>query len=75
MPFSVYVKGLVEGKTPKARWSPCYLNRIDPTEVVIGLGKEALHRWRDTVGALPFDMFVADCLAPPKDEFVFPRDL
>lgn len=71
----MYVKGLVEGKTPKARWSPCYLNRIDPTEVVIGLGKEALHRWRDTVGALPFDMFVADCLAPPKDEFVFPRDL
>lgn len=66
----------MEGRTPRARLSPCYLNRMDPTEVAIGVGKRVLHTIRElATSKLPFAKWWADCLAPPREPFVFPRDL
>lgn len=62
--------------------SPCYLNRMEPLELVVGWGKaleqvirlalkeKGLQANDTTVAAQ-----IADCFAPPLKEFTFPRDL
>jgi len=69
-------QGRAEGVSFPSRWSFCYLNRMDPTEVAVGVGKNFLR----AVGTylpyvLPWSGTLTDCLAPPPEEFVFPRDL
>jgi len=69
-------QGRAEGVSLPSRWSFCYLNRMDPSEVAVGVGKNFLR----AVGTylpyvLPWSGTVTDCLAPPLEEFVFPRDL
>ena len=62
--------------------SPCYLNRIEPIELVVGWGKlaeEAIRlalkkRGIESNETLISDM-LADCLAPPLREYKLPRDL
>ncbi|GAB5034062.1 Hypothetical protein NocV09_01700240 [Nannochloropsis oceanica] len=69
-------QGRAEGVSLASRWSFCYLNRMDPSEVAVGMGKNFLR----AIGTylphvLPWSETVTDCLAPPSEEFVFPRDL
>ncbi|CAM9216828.1 unnamed protein product [Chrysoparadoxa australica] len=56
---------------------PCYLNRIDPSEMAFGWGKYTLQAVRlllERVIPSISDSFT-NCLAPPVDEYEFPRDL
>lgn len=74
-------QGIVEQKSLLSS-SPCYLNRIEPIELVFGWGKlveETLRlmlkkRGIEANETMISDM-LADCLAPPLHEFKFPRDL
>lgn len=62
----------------EAEVSPCYLNRIDPTETAIGWGKAALEAVRVAVNRYSPHAhadFVANCFSSPPREYEFPRDL
>jgi hypothetical protein len=68
-------QGQAEARSWAARYSWCYLNRMQPTEVALGVGKNVLKVVRDVASWVPGAHFWADCLAPPTREFEFPRDL
>ena len=64
----------------RSELSPCYLNRMDVTEVSVGWGRYTLEILRDVVTWLfplasngPFE--IIKCLAPPVQEYRFPVDL
>eukprot|EP01040_Poterioochromonas_malhamensis_P008893 gene8893-9630_t len=62
------------------RHSPCYLNRMDSTEVAVGWGKYTLEWIRYFVTnytpfASVFPLEIVNCLTPPSHEYQFPRDL
>ena len=65
--------GQAERGSLEAAVSPCYLNTQYPYDVVIGGGRNLSQWLRETMASkgLPF----ANCLAPPEEEYVFPRDL
>lgn len=64
--------------------SPCYLNRMDVTEIAVGWGRTTLELLRSLLlryggilrgllGHGPLEL--ANCLSPPAREYRFPRDL
>jgi hypothetical protein len=60
--------------------SPCYLNRMDVSEVAVGWGKYTLELLRDIINRFsPFrtgyPLELVNCFAPPTKEYVFPKDL
>lgn len=69
-------QGQAEAGSWAARYSFCYLNRMQPTEVALGVGKNLLYYVRAAATwTLPGAHLWADCLAPPPRELEFPRDL
>lgn len=74
-------QGLAEQGSLQSERSPCYLNRMDASEVAIGWGKYTLELLRNLVhrympylsgySALEF----LNCIAPPAREYLFPQDL
>ncbi|CAE7457216.1 unnamed protein product, partial [Symbiodinium microadriaticum] len=65
-----------------AAGSPCYLNRMEPLELVVGWGKALEQAIRLALKAKGKESNettvaaqIADCFAPPLMEFRFPRDL
>lgn len=70
-------QGIAEGQK---RHSPCYLNRIDSSEVAVGWGRYTLELLRTLIHRYtPFSYFyplsVVNCLSSPAKEYEFPRDL
>ena len=70
-------QGLAEGK---ATLRPCFLNRMDASEVAVGWGKYSLELFRNLIDRyLPFPSSYAvnlmNCFIPPTKEFVFPEAL
>ena len=67
--------------------SPCYLNRMDATEIAVGWGKTTAELIRAMANRItPWLMTgfgswglkgleIMNCLAPPAQEYKFPRDL
>lgn len=63
--------------------SPCYLNRMDISEVAVGWGRYTLELLRALLGLLgrylgpsrnlPLD--IVNCFSPPTREYQFPKDL
>jgi hypothetical protein len=73
-------QGLSEKGSLQSQMSPCYLNRMDASEVVVGWGKKALEILRYLINTYsPFStgypLEIVNCIAPPAREYVFPRDL
>lgn len=66
-----------------AAHSPCYLNRQEPMELIVGYGKiveEIIRiilkkRGMDNIGNATMELMLADCFAPPLREIRLPRDL
>jgi hypothetical protein len=45
-------------------------------QVAIGYGKKILQRVREkATSVLPSSQWWADCMAPPRKEFIFPQDV
>ena len=60
--------------------SPCYLNRMDPTEIGFGWGKSTVQFLRDIYNKYsPFRMGypleLINCMSPPSKEYEFPKNL
>jgi hypothetical protein len=60
--------------------SPCYLNRMDATEIAVGWGKSTAEVIRAAASRLSpltglTSLEFLNCLAPPAREYTFPRDL
>jgi len=73
-------QGLAEQSPFRSPHSPCYLNRIDSTEVAVGWGKATLEILRTFINRYsPFSSLypleIVNCLSPPAKEYEFPRDL
>uniref|UniRef100_A0A7S1U527 EF-hand domain-containing protein n=1 Tax=Phaeomonas parva TaxID=124430 RepID=A0A7S1U527_9STRA len=70
-------QGRAEARSPQARRSPCYLNRMDPSELAIGLEAWIMEKFKGVLKGMPrvAGLELGDCLAPPKDGFTFPDDL
>jgi hypothetical protein len=73
-------QGIAESGSMQSAYSPCYLNRMDATEVAMGWGKVALEWLRAIVNTyspftLGFPLELVNCIAPPPREYEFPRDL
>ena len=71
---------MAEAGSLQSKYSPCYLNRMDVTEVAVGWGRYALELLRALVNkfspfALGFPLELVNCFAPPPREYKFPRDL
>eukprot|EP01041_Mallomonas_annulata_P004772 gene4772-9496_t len=54
-------QGLAEQGSLQSERSPCYLNRMDASEVAVGWGYSAFE--------------FLNCVAPPEKEYLFPQDL
>ena len=62
------------------RRSPCYLNRMDASEVAVGWGKYSMEVIRNLIDRyLPFSSTyggnIMNCFVPPLNEFKFPSSL
>jgi hypothetical protein len=74
-------QGIAEKISYRSEFSPCYLNRMDSTEVAVGWGKYTLELLRNfVVDYTPFASWypleIVNCLAPStRGEYEFPRDL
>lgn len=73
-------QGRAEGASQQSELSPCYLNRMDASEVAIGWGKYSLEVLRNVINRYsPFStgypLELVNCFAPPSKEYEFPRDL
>lgn len=73
-------QGLTEEGDIQSQLSPCYLNRMDASEIPAGWGKYTLQMIRNFVNRFsPFrtgyPLELVNCLAPPNEGYVFPRDL
>ena len=73
-------QGVAETLNKNQEHSPCYLNRMDSTEVVVGWGKYTLellryflHNYTPFSSTFPLELI--NCLSPPTREYEFPRDL
>lgn len=72
-------QGLAEKGSLQSHFSPCYLNRMDASEVAVGWGKYTLEVLRSVIQYFSPDArypteFI-NCIAPPSQEYKFPRDL
>ena len=73
-------QGLAEEGSIQSQISPCYLNRMDISEVAVGWGKYTLEIMRAFVNRFSpfttgFPLELINCFAPPSKEYIFPRDL
>ncbi len=73
-------QGIAEGGIDQSEYSPCYLNRIDATEVAVGYGKSLFVKVRELISkyspfSFGYPLELSNCIAPPPEEYVFPRDL
>ena len=73
-------QGLAEEVSPQAQHSPCYLNRMDPSEIAAGWGKATLQFLRNLYNKYsPFRMGypleLINCMSAPSEEFKFPQNL
>ena len=73
-------QGLAEEGSIQSQISPCYLNRMDVSEVAVGWGKYTLELFRAFVNRFSpfttgFPLELINCFAPPSKEYIFPRDL
>ena len=73
-------QGLCEKGSLQSQMSPCYLNRMDASETVVGWGKKALEFMRYLINTYsPFSpgypLEIINCIAPPSKEYSFPDDL
>jgi hypothetical protein len=69
-------QGLAEEGSYQSELSPCYLNRMDATEIALGWGKFALELIRNLVNRYsPYNVEIINCIAPPSHEYTFPKDL
>ncbi len=73
-------QGLTEQGSLQSEHSPCYLNRMDPTEVAVGWGKYTLEVLRAfinryTLFSVGSPLEVVNCLSPPAKGYEFPKDL
>ena len=73
-------QGLAERGSVQSHYSPCYLNRMDASEVAVGWGKYTLellrslihYYWPDS-SRNPVELI--NCIAAPSREYSFPRDM
>lgn len=73
-------QGLAEEGSLQSQMSPCYLNRMDASEVAAGWGKYTLEVMRYLINNYsPFTqgypLEIVNCIAPPSREYMFPQDL
>ncbi len=72
-------QGLAEQGSLQSEYSPCYLNRMDSTEVVVGWGKYTLEILRNFINRYTFTssypLEIVNCLSPPSKEYEFPKNL
>jgi hypothetical protein len=73
-------QGLAETSPFVNPHSPCYLNRMDSTEVAVGWGKSTLEFLRTfinryTLFSTLYPLEIFNCLSSPASEYEFPRDL
>ena len=73
-------QGRAEEGSLQSELSPCYLNRMDVTEVAVGWGKYTLELLRSLINRFsPFrtgyPLELVNCFAPPPKEYIFPKDL
>jgi hypothetical protein len=69
-------QGLAEEGSYQSELSPCYLNRMDATEIALGWGKFALELVRNLINRYsPYNVEFINCIAPPSQEYIFPKDL
>lgn len=73
-------QGIAEAGSLQSAYSPCYLNRMDVSEVAIGWGKYTSRFLRSVVNkyspfALGFPLELFNCFASPPREYQFPDDL
>ena len=69
-------QGRAEEGSMQSEWSPCYLNRMDPSEIAVGWGKRSLQLLRDAISRyFPYTLDFVNCFASPSHEYIFPRDI
>jgi hypothetical protein len=73
-------QGVAEAPSQQALHSPCYLNRMDPTEIGYGWGRKTVQFLRDMYNKYsPFRMGypleLINCMSPPSEEYVFPKNI
>lgn len=73
-------QGLAERGSVQSHYSPCYLNRMDASEVAVGWGKYTLEVLRSIIHYFSPDssrnpVEIVNCITAPSKEYVFPRDL
>lgn len=73
-------QGIAEEGAKQTDHSPCYLNRMDVTEIAVGWGQYTLELFRTFINRFtplsygsPLEF--VNCLSPPPREYVFPKDL
>ena len=81
--YGMYTRCTTGGETkdsPRGTYSPCYINRMDVSEVAVGWGKYSLELLRSFINKYsPFStgypLEIINCIAPPSKEYSFPKDL
>lgn len=73
-------QGLAEEGNMFTEITPCYLNRMDVTEIAVGWGKYTLELLRSFINKYsPFStghpIEIVNCIAPPSRPYKFPQDL
>lgn len=73
-------QGLAEQGSVQSHYSPCYLNRMDASEVAVGWGKYTLEVLRSIIHYFSPDssrnpVEIVNCITAPSKEYEFPRDL
>jgi len=73
-------QGISEKGSLQSKRSPCYLNRMDASETVMGFGKTVLEGIRYMINTYsPFKpgypLEIINCIAPPAEGYTFPQDL
>jgi hypothetical protein len=72
-------QGLAEQGSLQSEYSPCYLNRMDSTEVAVGWGRYTLQILRNFVNRYTFTssypLEIVNCLSPPPKAYEFPKNL
>jgi hypothetical protein len=69
-------QGRAEEGSIQSEWSPCYLNRMDVTEIAVGWGKLSVEIIRNLINRyLPFNVDAVNCFASPSHEYKFPGSM
>ena len=71
---------IAESGSIQSEHNPCYLNRMDASEVAIGWGRYSFESLRAIIDWFsPFftgyPLELVNCFTPPAKEYEFPRDL